>query len=169
MVAAQELITNEIYHKWLKAVVNKEPEYKLSKLGDSTQSRPIYQLEHSTESNEWVVILGRMHPPEVTGALALFPFSQQLLFNKKQGTTFRKRFNILLIPNLNPDGVEHGHWRSNINGFDLNRDWNKFKQLETQLVRDRLEEIASNDGKIIFAIDFHSTKKDILYTMPTDY
>ena len=167
-ISAQEIINNQYYIDWAKSLLT-DNTITHSILGNSTQGRPIYQLEHKTASNEWVVILGRMHPPEITGALALFPFTQQLLFNSKQGEAFRKRFNILLIPNLNPDGVEHGHWRSNINGVDLNRDWKNFKQQETQLIRNKLEEIVSNGGKIVFAIDFHSTKKDIFYTMPTDY
>ena len=167
-ISAQELVTNETYKNWLQLFA-KKPEYQLSILGDSTEKRPIYQLESNADSKEWVVIVGRMHPPEVTGALALFPFSEELLLNNATGKSFRERFNILIIPNLNPDGVEHGHWRSNINGVDLNRDWKLFQQQETRVVRDKLQQIVADGGKIVFAIDFHSTGKDIFYTMPADY
>jgi len=167
-VSAQELVTNEFYHDWLQAIANKSA-YKLSVLGESTEQRPIYQLESTNESNEWVVVVGRMHPPEVTGALALFPFAEKLLFSSDVGQRFRNRFNLLIIPNINPDGVEHGHWRSNVNGVDLNRDWKLFKQQETRIVHEKLQQIVTAGGKIVFAIDFHSTKKDIFYTMPIDY
>jgi len=167
-VSAQEIIDNQFYLRWLKRL-SKNHENKIYELGKSTEQRAIYQLVNSSTSKEWVVLIGRMHPPEVTGAMALFLFSAELLSDSALATSFRKRFNILLIPNINPDGVEHGHWRSNINGVDLNRDWKNFKQQETRLVRDQLQEIVASGGKIVFAIDFHSTSKNIFYTMPTDY
>lgn len=168
-VAGQEIIDNEFYLYWLKNIEQLSGN-KMSVLGQSTEGRPIYQIQSSTSSsNEWIVLTGRMHPPEVTGALALFPFSQELLLGKGIASQFRERFNILLVPNLNPDGVEHGHWRHNINGVDLNRDWKNFKQKETQLVHQKLQSIVANGGKIVFGIDFHSTQKDVFYTMPTDY
>ncbi|MFT6733627.1 MAG: hypothetical protein ACJAS9_001816 [Polaribacter sp.] len=168
-VAGQEIIDNEFYLYWLKNI-EKLSGSKMSVLGQSTEERPIYQIQSSrSTSNEWIVLTGRMHPPEVTGALALFPFSQELLLGKGLASQFRERFNILLVPNLNPDGVELGHWRHNINGVDLNRDWKNFKQKETQLVHQKLQSIVKDGGKIVFGIDFHSTQKDVFYTMPTDY
>ncbi|WP_210418717.1 M14 family metallopeptidase [Aliikangiella coralliicola] len=167
-VAGQEIITNQHYQSWLKQL-SQNSNYTMSVLGNSTENRPIYQLESLSPSNEWVVITGRMHPPEITGALALFPFTQTLLLDQSVGEKFRKRFNVLIVPNLNPDGVEHGNWRHNAKGVDLNRDWNKFKQQETKLVHQKLQNIVANGGKIVFAMDFHSTSKDIFYTMPTDY
>ncbi len=167
-VSAQEIIDNNFYHRWLNRL-SKNPENKIYELGKSAEDRSIYQLLNQSGANEWVIIVGRMHPPEVTGAMALLVFSEKLLSDDAVAKQFRDRFNILLIPNLNPDGVEHGHWRSNINGVDLNRDWKKFKQPETRLVRQQLQEIASSGEKVVYAIDFHSTSKNIFYTMPTDY
>lgn len=34
------------------------------------------------------------------------------------------RFNIVLIPMVNPDGIIHGNSRCNLAGLDLNRNWN---------------------------------------------
>ncbi|MFT5451909.1 MAG: hypothetical protein ACI9N9_001395 [Enterobacterales bacterium] len=167
-IAGQEIINNEHYLAWAKSL-DKNTELALSILGESTEGRPILQLTHKTESKEWLVLTGRMHPPEVTGALAMLPFVGELVLNKDIGKPFRERFNILVVPNLNPDGVEHGHWRHNINGVDLNRDWIKLKQKETQLVHNKLQQIVKEGGNIVFAIDFHSTKRNIFYSMPTDY
>ncbi len=167
-VAGQEIIDNDFYQTWLEAVA-KATNSKFSELGRSTLDLPIYQLESTNESNEWVVILGRMHPPEITGALALFPFVQKLLLDESIGTKFRERFNVLVIPNMNPDGVEAGNWRHNSNGVDLNRDWKTRKQKETQLVHEKIQSITQNGGKVVYAIDFHSTSKDVFYAMPNDY
>ncbi|MFT5521561.1 MAG: hypothetical protein ACI9IA_002162 [Enterobacterales bacterium] len=168
LIAGQEIINNEHYFTWAENI-DKNTELSLSILGESSQGRPILQLTHKTESKEWLVLTGRMHPPEITGALAMLPFVGELVLNKDIGKQFRERFNILVVPNLNPDGVEHGYWRHNINGVDLNRDWIKLKQKETQLVHNKLQQIVKEGGNIVFAIDFHSTKRNVFYSMPTDY
>jgi len=169
LVAGQEIISSSHYASWLTNL-SKVSGHPVSQLGTSIEDRPIYQLVSSKpESKEWIILLGRQHPPEITGALALFPFSQTLLLDSELANSFRERFNILLIPNLNPDGVENGHWRHNMNGVDLNRDWGKFKQKETRLVKMRLDQFIRDGGRIVFAIDFHSTFKDTLYTLPTDH
>ena len=167
-VAGQEIIDNQFYDTWLDKLAA-DAGVKVSVLGKSTQGRDIKIAERQKAGNkEWLVILGRQHPPEVTGALALFPFVESMLTGP-ESNDFLGRFNLLIVPNMNPDGVEHGYWRHNINGVDLNRDWKKFKQQETRLVRDKLEQIVADGGKLVFALDFHSTHKDVFYTMPTNY
>jgi len=166
-IAGQELVTNQAYDTWMHSH-KQSPDVVVSSLGTSTKGRNIGMMEITQPNNkEWLVVLGRMHPPEVTGALALFPFVDNMLSNK--GREFRQRFNILVIPNVNPDGVADGNWRHNAKGVDLNRDWNAFKQVESRLIRDKLNAIVADGGKIVFALDFHSTHKDVFYTMPSDY
>ncbi|MFT4938443.1 MAG: hypothetical protein ACI88A_001470 [Paraglaciecola sp.] len=169
-VAGQELLVSDYYQDWFSryGVIEKNG---VSKLGESTQGRAVYAMQRLAlpESKEWLIILGRQHPPEVTGAMALLLFVDELLLNSPLNQQFLKRFNLLVIPLLNPDGVAAGNWRHNANGIDLNRDWVYFSQKETQLVKTKLDEITSNGGKIVFAIDFHSTWNDVFYTMPTDY
>jgi len=70
----------------------------------------------------------------------------------------------VVIPLVNPDGVDNGHWRHNIYGVDLNRDWVNFNQAEPKVVKDEVNKIFSNGGNIIFYIDFHSTQEDVFYT-----
>ena len=168
-IAAQEIINNEYYVDWAKQLTEKNT-FTHSILGQSTQGRPIYKIEsRNKNANEWVVILGRQHPPEVTGALALFPFVETLLSSSELSNYFLRKYNVLVIPNINPDGVEAGNWRSNANGLDLNRDWVDFSQVETSLINDYLHKLVAQGQKIRFAVDFHSTKSDIFYTMPVDY
>lgn len=166
-VAGQELVTNQAYHTWMGRHAASS-NVRVTSLGKSTNGRDIGMMEITQPTNkEWLVVLGRMHPPEVTGALALFPFVDNMLGGK--GAEFINRFNILVIPNVNPDGVAEGHWRHNAKGVDLNRDWKAFKQVESRLIRDKLNAIEADGGNIVFALDFHSTHKDIFYTMPSNY
>jgi len=168
-IAAQEIINNQYYVDWAEELTANTT-LTQTILGASTQGRPIYKIESRNEiTNEWVVILGRQHPPEITGALALFPFVETLLSSSELSKYFLNKYNVLVIPNINPDGVHAGNWRSNANGQDLNRDWIDFTQIETKLINDYLQGLVAQGQKIKFAVDFHSTKNDVFYTMPVDY
>lgn len=168
-IAAQEIINNQYYVDWAKKLtVNNQITHTV--LGSSTQGRTIYKIEHkNVNAKEWLVILGRQHPPEITGALALFPFVETLLADNKLSHAFLSKYNVLVIPNINPDGVHAGNWRHNANGIDLNRDWKSFSQIETEQINNYLEKLVAQGQKIAFAVDFHSTKKDVFYTMPASY
>jgi hypothetical protein len=50
---------------------------KMTQIGESTLERPLYMLDSNLEETEGrptVVILGRQHPPELTGYFALRAF-----------------------------------------------------------------------------------------------
>lgn len=169
IIAAQEIINNQYYVDWANKL-KKTTNITHDILGKSSQGRPVYKIESRNEkSKEWIVILGRQHPPEVTGALALFTFVETLLSNNELSKQYLDKYNVLVVPNINPDGVYAGNWRHNANGLDLNRDWNKFSQIETSQINDYLKQLVTQGNKIKFAIDFHSTKHDVFYSMPTDY
>lgn len=169
-IAGQEIIDNQYYVDWAKRL-QQSSNVSHDIMGQSTQGRPLYKIESraNPQAKEWIVILGRQHPPEITGALALFPFVETLLSTSELAINFREKYNVLVIPNINPDGVHAGNWRFNANGLDLNRDWKNFTQIETRLINQYLEKLVLGGQKIKFAIDFHSTRRDIFYTMPSDY
>lgn len=168
-IAAQEIIDNAEYLDWMTEIAQTSSFSKIN-LGNSTLGLPIDGLISQKNTNtEWLLIIGRQHPPEVTGALALFSFVEQLARKPQSQQTFLARFNVLIIPNLNPDGVAAGNWRHNSQGIDLNRDWGKFSQVETTLVKAKLDSLLKGSQHLVFALDFHSTQQDIFYTMPTDY
>ncbi len=169
LIAAQEIINNQYYIDWAAQFSN-QPHVSHSVLGYSTQGRPIYKIEsRNPQAKAWLVILGRQHPPEITGALGLFSFVETLFANNALSAKYLAQYNVLVIPNLNPDGVYAGNWRHNAHGLDLNRDWGNFSQVETKQVNDYLQQLVQQGQKIKFAIDFHSTQHDVFYTMPTDY
>lgn len=168
-IAAQEMIGNDFYQQWI-ADLDKATDAAQFTLGKSTQGRRINGLiAENSSQKEWLLLIGRQHPPEVTGALAMLPFVETVLANSKLAKEFRQRFNLLIVPILNPDGVHHGHWRHNINGIDLNRDWINFSQIETRQVNDKIKQLTASGAKMVFGIDFHSTQQDVFYTVPTDY
>jgi glutamate racemase len=162
-VAAQEIIGVVQLDAWGRAL-ERLPFVTRAEIGRSVQGRPLHKLEIGrAEADAFLVVIGRQHPPETTGMLALMGFVETLAGDSALARDFRQQFCTLLMPLLNPDGVEHGHWRHNVSGVDLNRDWGPFRQPETRAARDQILALRER-GRIFFFLDFHSTFSDVLYT-----
>ena len=161
-IAAQELVTSATVDRWAAGLA-RLPFVARTSVGRTTGDRQLTRLDigQAPADAPVVVILGRQHPPEVTGTLALMAFVETLCSEEAVAVSFRRRFRTVVLPLLNPDGVDLGHWRHNAKGVDLNRDWRDFHQAETRLVRDGL--LAMESGPVVFAIDFHSTFEDLFY------
>ncbi len=165
-VAAQELWPAERYAQWLGTLSARQV-VDVSRLGWSVQRRPIDVLSspRSAEQAGTVVLVGRQHPPEVPGAIVLQPFMEALLEDSELARHFRRRYQVVAVPELNPDGVAMGHWRQNAGGVDINRDWGPFTQPETRLMRDLLASLARDEAtspRVL--LDFHATREDVFYT-----
>lgn len=162
-LAAQELLLPGDYERWLQFVTSSGTG-ELVNLGTSAQGRAVQMLDGGGDSREVVLLVGRQHPPEVSGAFAMQAFVDTIFADTRLAGRFREQFRVLAIPLLNPDGVVLGHWRGNVNGTDLNRDWGPFAEPETRLVRDLLGRL-EDDGKVFaLFVDFHSTKRNLFYT-----
>ncbi len=161
-VAAQELITSKDTYRWVDRL-SEMPYIKNDIIGYSHQGKPIMAMTISnTTRKNTLVILSRQHPPEIPGYLEMVSFVETLAGNGRQAKKFRKHFRTIVVPLMNPDGVDNGHWRHNLGGIDLNRDWRFFNQPETMAFREYLlSEVDSGDVK--FGIDFHSTQVDLFY------
>lgn len=109
-----------------------------------------------------VVLLGRAHPPEVSGAMAMEVFLEEIGALYDQGAIDPAQIQVLAVPLLNPDGVIRGHWRANLGGRDLNRDWGSFTQPETQAVNRWLESLPEGVRPVAM-LDFHSTWRNLFY------
>jgi len=167
-VSAQEILTPRYYEVWNRKMAA-TGRANVTILGESLGKRPIAMLQNNPSADNVLFLVGRQHPAEVTGAIALFAFYETLLADTKLATEFRQHVNIVAIPLLNPDGVIGGNWRHNLGGTDLNRDWGPFKQPETKLIRALLDELDSNGKKVRVFLDFHSTQKNVFYTQNDEY
>ncbi|PIE90360.1 MAG: hypothetical protein CR997_06110 [Acidobacteria bacterium] len=170
-ISAQPIFSNEHYRQLNKEYLkNRFLESRI--LGYSLEGRPIVKLETCDWKGEKpgnVVLIGRQHPPETTGALGMVTFIRTLLKDTDLARAFRSKFRLIIVPNLNPDGVAHGHWRTNMNGVDLNRDWGPFTQPETRLMQRELSRFKENrDGQLYLGLDFHSTRYNLIYTQGFD-
>ncbi|WP_340112809.1 M14 family metallopeptidase [Maribellus mangrovi] len=164
-IAAQELIVSSDINRWAENLADSSF-IQLSEIGQSREGRPIKMLEiDNPESNKLVMVLSRQHPPEVTGWLAMKAFVERICENDSLAKAFRNEYCTYVVPCMNPDGVDNGHWRHSSAGIDLNRDWEAFNQPETQAVRKFMQGKILRKNTFYLAIDFHSTIEDIYYTI----
>lgn len=170
-VAAHELITPTVYDDW-EARMAARSNARLSVFGESRTGRKIMRLDGTSDSRDVVLLVGRQHPPEVSGAFAFFGFWETVFGDSSLAARFREHFQVISIPLLNPDGVANGHWRHNLGRTDLNRDWGPFVQPETQLIKTLLDKLDRDGYRLRAFIDFHSTNRNLFYTQadtdPTD-
>ncbi len=158
LVAAQELITPINNETNLEAwsALGGAPVFTI---GTSHDGRAIHAIRLGrADAPRLVVLLGRQHPPEVTGAIAMEAFVDALA---ERADTLGD-VQVLVVPMLNPDGVARGHWRANRGAVDLNRDWGEFTQPETRAVKAWLDALPAGVRPVLM-VDFHSTGRNLFY------
>jgi hypothetical protein len=163
-VAGQEIIDSETYDGWLEALDAVEG-VEVSMLAPSQEGRPVFIAE-TADKPEFVLMIGRQHPPEVTGAIGMKVFLDTVFSNSELALRFRQRFKLGVIPLMNPDGLANGHWRHSAGDKDMNRDWGPFDLPETQAVMRWIEGHEASGRELKLVMDFHSTWEDLFYTPP---
>lgn len=172
-VSAQELYTDKELNIWLSFLKGRNSNLiKTGIAGKSKLGREIkfFEISEGTNRNkDLVVLLSRQHPPEVTGQFALTAFVEGILTPSSVQTSFLSKYNVLVLPILNPDGVALGQWRYNAGGIDLNRDWALYNQPETKVVSDFIKDyVKTTNNRVVLGLDFHSTFNDVYYTNLSD-
>ena len=161
-ISAQELYTSKRVQNWVDSLSIK-PFVSNYEIGKSHENRAIQLMEikENPSTKKALMIISRQHPPEVTGFLVMKSFIETITGDSPQAKEFRNKFDVFAVPLMNPDGVDNGHWRHNMGGIDLNRDWENFNQPETRSVRDFLNKKSDAGYEFVFGADFHSTWDDI--------
>ena len=87
----------------------------------SNNAIPYIKIRHKDNfSKNTIFLIGRQHPGETVGSYVLEGFVKELIRNNK---FLLKKYEFIVIPMINPDGVIYGNFRTNLAGFDLNRQW----------------------------------------------
>jgi|AntAceMinimDraft_5_1070358.scaffolds.fasta_scaffold00730_12 hypothetical protein len=165
-IAAQAIMDTQDHLEWAQEMAVLDF-VSFETIGSSVENRPIHKLEEIDNPNvdkPYIVLIGRQHPPEVTGAQSLQPFVETIWGDSKLAKSFREEFNVIVVPLMSPDGVARGYWRHNANGVDLNRDWGPFTQPETQAIEAELNRFKTGDDQMVLFLDFHSTWRNLIYT-----
>ena len=164
-IAAQELMTSEDNTDWINSLVNYQY-VQTEEFGKSVDGRKLLALRIGVDKKQpTLIVLSRQHPPEVTGYLAMQEFVEVLAGYSDLARQFREQFSVIVVPMMNPDGVDMGHWRHNAAGVDLNRDWQYYNQPEINAFQNYIKRLAKGYKlDIVLGIDFHSTDIDLIYT-----
>ena len=172
-IVAQELYTEAELRSWMNALQAAHPQtvdYGIA--GKTKLGRDLYYMdlgEKKAKHKDLIILLSRQHPPEVTGQFALKAFIDGLFDSPALAEAFFKSHNVLVFPMMNPDGVALGHWRHNVGGIDLNRDWAVYNQPETRVITDFINHYTyKNRNRVVLGLDFHSTWSDVYYTNLSD-
>ena len=170
-VSANENWNSAFYAAWRERV-GAMVDARWREIGESLGGRAIHALHVNTNAPNVVLLLGRQHPPEVSGAVSMARFVERLLQTRasacgeepQPSCRFFQTHGFVVVPLLNPDGVEAGHWRHNLGHTDLNRDWGAFTQPETQAVRDLVAALEEERQRLRLVLDFHSTRRNVFFT-----
>ncbi len=166
-VTAQELFLAGRYEALMAELAARDGVRRLT-LGESIDGHPVEALHMGDPvAPHLIVLLGRAHPPEVSGAVAMESFLQRIGELYADGTIDPGEFQVIAVPLLNPDGVARGHWRANLGELDLNRDWGHFTQPETQAVKAWLDDLPESVRPAVM-LDFHSTNRNLFYVQGAD-
>lgn len=68
-----------------------------------------------------MLVLARQHPGETVSSFLMEAFLK--LLAKRGSPMLAEGFEFIVLPMINPDGVIYGSFRTNLAGFDLNRQW----------------------------------------------
>ena len=169
-VAAQEILTSQDAGDWSDHLTSTRSYITKKTVGRSILGKPIIKMEENTKLNKnKIIVISRQHPPEVTGYMAMKAFVETIWGESKLAAKFRKKFDMVVYPMVNPDGVDMGHWRHNVGGVDLNRDWHFYRQPEVRAIFEDITKImGEKDTKVYFGSDFHSTWSDLFYLNEQD-
>jgi hypothetical protein len=162
LIAAQEIITpgdaRADLQRWSGATGS-----PVFTLGHSHDGRAVEAIRLGrADAPRLVLLLGRQHPPEVTGAIAMQAFVDQLVAMIGGNAKETGDLQFLIVPMLNPDGAARGHWRANRGAVDINRDWGPFTQPETRSVKTWLDALPQGVRPVLM-VDFHSTRSNLFY------
>jgi len=166
-LAGQEVINSGDVADWLDGLNARYNVVRPFSAGESKLGRnlPAFSISKGKPgARPTIVLLSRQHPPEVTGFLCLQAFLDGLLEHPRRDE-FLAKYQLLVYPLLNPDGVDLGHWRHTAGGIDSNRDWARYRQPEArQVAYGIVRTMKETKSEVILGMDFHSTYKDVYYT-----
>ena len=173
-VSAQENLGLDFYGEWRRRISERFDGLEWRSIGESTAGRPLFAAETAPGAPRYLLFIGGQHPPEVPGGLMFTAFAERLLEDRSSACddagsakcAFYSGHSLVFIPNLNPDGVALGHWRHNLDGTDLNRDWGTFAQPETRAVQRLVDSLEAGGSAIALMLDFHGTWRNVFY-VPT--
>jgi len=110
----------------LLSSIRKHPLVEITPIGKTVEGRQleIIRLGHA-QARHQVFLRARAHPWESGGNWVVEGLIHRLLRNDALARKCLERYSVYILPMANKDGVARGRTRFNLEGKDLNRDWDK--------------------------------------------
>jgi hypothetical protein len=141
--------------------IKDHPLVKIWPIGQTVQKRKLNVIQIGSEEVPHRILLrGRAHPWEAGTNWLLHGLIESILNEDAQNTEYLKGYCLYILPMINMDGVAMGKTRFNLNGKDLNRNWDKMADPhlapENYALERFLQRLIENGHKPDLAIDFHN-------------
>jgi hypothetical protein len=148
-------------------------------LGYSVHDRPIdmisitdYSVSHDLKKT--ACLISRQHPMESPPTFLLTGLIDHILGESDFADYFRRDILLKIVPIVNVDGVAEGYSRHNVNGINLNRNWQtdfESEEPEVRAVHQNIDDYINSGGSIDFFMDLHAAPDnyDFGYRMSQDY
>lgn len=154
-------------------------------LGYSVHERPIDMVTitddfYPAESKKTAYLISRQHPMESPPTFLLTGLIDQVLDETDFADYFRRDILLKVVPIVNVDGVAEGYSRHNVNGINLNRNWQPDIENEEPAVRAvhrDIDDYISAGNRIDLFMDLHAApdfsdfgyRMSLAYTSPAYY
>jgi hypothetical protein len=108
----------------LLAEIRGNPLVEISSIGKTVGGRDLEMIRIGDVAAPYrVFVRARAHPWEAGSSWVAQGLIQRLLTNDDEAKKWLKVFSVYILPMANKDGVARGGTRFNLNGKDLNRNW----------------------------------------------
>ena len=133
-------------------------------LGYSVHDRPIDMItitdeRWSGERKKTAWLISRQHPMESPPTYLLRGLIDGVLDQSEFAERWRRDVVLKVVPIVNVDGVAEGYSRHNVNGINLNRDWQEnisAEQPEVRAVHQAIDDYSASGEEIDLFMDLHA-------------
>jgi hypothetical protein len=141
---------------------------QITTIGKTVQGRnlELIRIGRPRASNR-VFIRARAHPWESGGNWVVEGLIHRLLQGDAEARAFMSRYSVYIMPLANKDGVARGMTRFNLEGKDLNRDWDKTADArfapENAALEGWLEKMIRAGKSPRLALELHNDSSGLLH------
>lgn len=152
----------------LLAELGRHSRVHLETIGATVQGRPLEIVRVGNPRAPFrVFVRARAHPWESGSNWVLEGLLRRLVQDDADARRFRQRFCVYALPMANKDGVAQGRTRFNLQGMDLNRNWDR--PADPQLAPENfalerwLERMIRKGQRPHFALELHNDGRGLLH------
>ena len=141
---------------------------EITTIGKTVEGRPLEIVRiGNPDAPHRIVLRARAHPWEPGGNWVVQGLIRSLLADDEVSRKCRERYCVYILPMANKDGVARGLTRFNVQGKDLNRNWDKPADPklapENHALERWIEGMIERGRRPDFAIDLHNDESGRLH------